>query len=43
MKDTSLTVADFFAGIGLVTMGLNHAGLKTVYALDYDDTKAPLS
>lgn len=40
MKDTSLTVADFFAGIGLVTMGLNHAGLKTVYALDYDDTKA---
>lgn len=33
------TVADFFAGIGLVTMGLERAGWETVYALDYDDLK----
>ncbi len=33
------TVADFFAGIGLVTLGLNQAGWKTTYALDYDDLK----
>ncbi|HSW37487.1 MAG TPA: DNA (cytosine-5-)-methyltransferase [Candidatus Saccharimonadales bacterium] len=35
----SKTVADFFAGIGLVTLGLNQAGWKTVYALDYDELK----
>lgn len=34
------TVADFFAGIGLVSMGLDKAGWKTVYALDYDKDKA---
>ncbi|MGC9605765.1 MAG: DNA (cytosine-5-)-methyltransferase [Minisyncoccia bacterium] len=34
------TVADFFAGIGLVTMGLEKAGWKTVYALDYEKAKA---
>src|SRR5665213_298826 len=34
------TVADFFAGIGLVSMGLGRAGWKTVYALDYDKDKA---
>lgn len=33
------TVADFFSGIGLVTLGLNKAGWKTVYALDYDELK----
>jgi DNA (cytosine-5)-methyltransferase 1 len=33
------TVADFFAGIGLVTQGLNMAGWDTVYALDYDKLK----
>ncbi|HEV7449187.1 MAG TPA: DNA (cytosine-5-)-methyltransferase [Candidatus Paceibacterota bacterium] len=33
------TVADFFAGIGLVTMGLDRAGWKTVYALDYEPEK----
>lgn len=33
------TVADFFAGIGLVTQGLNLAGWETVYALDYDRSK----
>lgn len=36
----SPTVADFFAGIGLVSMGLQQAGWKTVYALDYDKDKA---
>ena len=34
------TVADFFAGIGLVSMGLDRAGWQTVYALDYDKQKA---
>jgi DNA (cytosine-5)-methyltransferase 1 len=34
------TVADFFAGIGLVSMGLDNAGWKTVYALDHDNQKA---
>lgn len=34
------TVADFFAGIGLVSMGLERAGWKTVYALDYEEEKA---
>lgn len=34
------TVADFFAGIGLVSMGLDKAGWKTIYALDYDQDKA---
>lgn len=33
------SVADFFAGIGLVTMGLERAGWDTVYALDYDKEK----
>ncbi|MDB5175698.1 MAG: putative site-specific DNA-methyltransferase [Candidatus Saccharibacteria bacterium] len=33
------TVADFFAGIGLVTLGLNNAGWETTYALDYDELK----
>ena len=33
------TVADFFAGIGLVSMGLEKAGWETVYALDYDKEK----
>lgn len=36
---TDKTVADFFAGIGLVTLGLQQAGWETVYALDYDDLK----
>lgn len=34
------TVADFFAGIGLVSLGLEEAGWRTVYALDYDEEKA---
>ena len=33
------TVADFFAGIGLVSMGLDQAGWKTTYAIDYDPLK----
>lgn len=39
-KKSQKTVADFFAGIGLVSMGLDRAGWKTVYALDYDADKA---
>ena len=39
MSDTR-TVADFFAGIGLVSLGLERAGWNTVYALDYDQEKA---
>ncbi|NMG08770.1 DNA (cytosine-5-)-methyltransferase [Brasilonema sp. UFV-L1] len=33
------TVADFFAGIGLVTMGLIKQGWQVKYALDYSDEK----
>jgi len=33
------TVADFFAGIGLVTLGLERAGWKTIFALDHDEIK----
>ena len=40
VKQQNKTVADFFAGIGLVSMGLDRAGWKTVYALDYDQEKA---
>lgn len=36
----SRTVADFFAGIGLVTLGFQRSGWETIYALDYDDLKA---
>ena len=39
-KKSQKTVADFFAGIGLVSMGLDRAGWETVYALDYDANKA---
>lgn len=38
--NTEKTVADFFAGIGLVTMGLERAGWKTIRAYDYDEAKA---
>ncbi len=34
------TVADFFAGIGLVTLGLERAGWSTVRAYDYAPEKA---
>lgn len=40
MPNEQKTVADFFAGIGLVSMGLERAGWKTIYALDYDPEKA---
>ena len=33
------TVADFFAGIGLVELGLEKAGWSTIYAVDYSDEK----
>ena len=36
------TVADFFAGIGLVELGLEKAGWPTVYAVDYSDEKRQL-
>ena len=36
------TVADFFAGIGLVELGLEKAGWSTVYAVDYSDEKRQL-
>jgi DNA (cytosine-5)-methyltransferase 1 len=31
------TVAEFFAGIGLMRMGLEQAGWQTVYANDIDE------
>ena len=31
------TVADFFAGIGLVELGLEKAGWSTIYSVDYSD------
>lgn len=40
MRNQTKTVADFFAGIGLVSLGLKGAGWETVYALDYDAEKA---
>lgn len=40
MQNQTKTVADFFAGIGLVSLGLEGAGWKTVCALDYDPEKA---
>lgn len=33
------TVAEFFAGIGLMRMGLEKAGWKTVFANDIDPLK----
>ncbi len=33
------TVADFFAGIGLVTLGFQRQGWETVYAVDYSPEK----
>ncbi|MBD2354010.1 DNA cytosine methyltransferase [Tolypothrix sp. FACHB-123] len=33
------TAADFFAGIGLVTMGLIKQGWQVEYALDYSNEK----
>ena len=37
--ETSKTVAEFFAGIGLMRLGLEQAGWKTVYANDIDEKK----
>jgi len=36
---TQKTAADFFAGIGLVSLGLQRGGWETTYALDYDAEK----
>jgi DNA (cytosine-5)-methyltransferase 1 len=40
MPNETKTIADFFAGIGLVSLGLEGAGWKTVCALDHDPEKA---
>jgi len=34
-----MTVAEFFAGIGLMRMGLDHAGWTTIFANDIDEKK----
>jgi len=39
MKESNKTVADFFAGIGLVGEGLRRAGWTVEYAVDYDENK----
>jgi DNA (cytosine-5)-methyltransferase 1 len=39
-KYSNKTVADFFAGIGLVSMGFSNAKWQTIYALDYNNEKA---
>lgn len=36
------TVADFFSGIGLVSLGLHKQSWKTIYSLDHDETKFEL-
>ena len=36
------TVADFFAGIGLVTLGFERSGWNTIYAVDYSSEKLAL-
>jgi DNA (cytosine-5)-methyltransferase 1 len=39
MKDTKRTVAEFFAGIGLMRLGLEKAGWEVVWANDIDEDK----
>jgi DNA (cytosine-5)-methyltransferase 1 len=39
MNDKKMTVAEFFAGIGLVRIGLQKAGWHTVFANDIDNDK----
>jgi DNA (cytosine-5)-methyltransferase 1 len=38
-KQGEMTVAEFFAGIGLMRMGLDAAGWTTVFANDIDEKK----
>ena len=37
-----IQAAEFFAGMGLMRAGLNHVGIKTVFANDINETKATL-
>jgi len=37
--DNLLTVSEFFAGIGLMRLGLDQAGWKTLFANDIDEKK----
>ena len=39
MNNTDKTVAEFFAGIGLMRMGLEQAGWEVVWANDIDEDK----
>ena len=39
MKTSEKTVLEFFAGIGLIRLGLNHAGWSTIWANDIDSAK----
>lgn len=39
MPITKFTVAEYFAGIGLMRLGLEHAGWTTVFANDIDEKK----
>jgi DNA mismatch endonuclease, patch repair protein len=39
---STATVADFFAGIGLMRLGLERSGWQTIWANDYDATKRKL-
>ena len=39
MNNKTLNVAEFFAGIGLVRVGLEKAGWRTDFANDIDDDK----
>lgn len=36
LPDSGLTTSEFFAGGGLMRLGLEHAGIRTVYAADWD-------
>src|SRR5947209_6371852 len=39
MNESKKTIAEFFAGIGLVRIGLEYAGWQTVFANDIDEDK----
>ncbi len=38
-NDVSMTVAEYFAGIGLVRMGLEPAGWQIIFANDFSEKK----
>ena len=43
MPIPKFTVAEYFAGIGLMRPGLEQAGWKTVFANDIDEKKRAMS